>query len=115
MNETRSINGTHSDPRSTTTGDRISPYSGAFENDGLRPQGVSPRISRYNVKAPIHGVFLGRSGRSRLVAMPVSAMLTHLPDTVEPSRGTTSVSWEGREYSILEADLYQKCARVRFQ
>jgi hypothetical protein len=115
MNETRSINRAHGDPQSTAMEDRISPYSGALENDSPRPQGVSPRMSRYNVKAPIRGFFLSRSGRSRLVAMPVSAMLTHLPDTVEPSRGTTSVRWEGREYSILEADLYQKCARVRFQ
>ena len=69
-------------------------------------------MPQYHVKIPIRGSFIGSKGLDLLVAVPARAMLTHLPGTPQLSAGRTNVRWDGREYSISEADLYQKCARV---
>jgi len=65
---------------------------------------------QYRVKAPFTGFLFKLETESSSIVIPSGAILYYLPvSNRKPLLGMARVLWQGREYSIFEKDLREKC------
>lgn len=66
----------------------------------------------YRVKLPITGFLSTFETESSSVLFPAGSMLTAVSGRGGALLGMARVLWQGREYSVFQRDLSQKCERV---
>jgi hypothetical protein len=65
---------------------------------------------QYRVKVPFTGFLFKLETESSAIVLPNGAVLYYLPiSNRKPLLGMRRVLWQGREYSIFEKDLHEKC------
>ena len=65
---------------------------------------------QYRVKVPFTGFLFKLETESSSIVLPSGATLYYLPvSNRKPLLGMVRVLWQGREYSIFEKDLREKC------
>jgi hypothetical protein len=65
---------------------------------------------QYRVKVPFTGFLFKLETESSSIILPSGAILYYLPiSNRKPLLGMRRVLWQGREYSIFEKDLLEKC------
>jgi hypothetical protein len=65
---------------------------------------------QYRVKVPFTGFLFKLETESSSIVLPSGAILNYLPiSNRKPLLGMARVLWQGREYSIFERDLREKC------
>ena len=65
---------------------------------------------QYRVKVPFTGFLFKLETESSSIILPSGAILHYLPiSNRRPLLGMARVLWQGREYSIFEKDLRERC------
>jgi len=65
---------------------------------------------QYRVKVPFTGFLFKLETESSSIVLPSGAILYYLPiSNRKPLLGMARVLWRGREYSIFEKDLRERC------
>ena len=65
---------------------------------------------QYRVTIPFTGFLFKLETESSAIILPAGAILYYLPiSNRKPLLGMARVLWQGREYSIFEKDLREKC------
>jgi hypothetical protein len=65
---------------------------------------------QYRVKVPFTGFLFKLETESSSIVLPSGAILYYLPiSNRKPLLGMARVLWQGREYSIFEKELREKC------
>ena len=65
---------------------------------------------QYRVRVPFTGFLFKLETESSAIVLPSGAILKYLPiSNRKPLLGMARVLWQGREYSIFERDLREKC------
>ncbi|GEM_PF-5731487 len=66
----------------------------------------------YRVKIPMTGFLSTFETESSSVLFPAGSMLAGVPGRKGALLGMARVLWQGREYSVFQRDLAQKCERL---
>lgn len=72
----------------------------------------SRQKAMYRVKVPITGFLSTFETESSSVLFPAGSLLAGVPGRNGALLGMARVRWQGREYSVFQRDLTQKCERV---
>ena len=73
-------------------------------------------VIQYRVRVPFTGFLAKLETESSSVMLPMGATLDYLPiSNRKPLLGMAYVIWQGREYSVFERDLHERCERVELR
>jgi hypothetical protein len=68
---------------------------------------------QYRVRVPFTGFLAKMETESSSVMLPTGATLEYLPiSNRKPLLGMAYVIWQGREYTVFEKHLHERCERV---